>query len=158
MARAERKKVKAQEKIKEHSRLYSRGQEIAGGTELGGHYTENKGRIWAIHSRSLTARELGDPEICGSCERRPGSFFGGRPLGCYYCPEKLYCTELCQAKDWPEHKKNCNMGKEETGSRSREVQVLKGSQRDKNEELGKPGLVRCFLVQGRCIVSVSCGR
>ena len=82
------------------------------------------------------------------CEERLGV---EGPQECYYCPERIYCSERCQARDWPEHKKICNMGKGETGTEIREAQVLKGTQQEHEKEQPRPGVVNCYKVQGSCI-------
>ena len=42
-----------------------------------------------------------------ACHRRSPYF---TPQECFYCPEKIYCSKLCQAMKWPEHKLDCKMG------------------------------------------------
>ena len=44
------------------------------------------------------------------------------------------------------------MGDEGMGSKVREVQVLKGIQKEQGQDSERPWLVICFMVQGRCTV------
>ena len=130
IARAERKKAKAQERVREKEK----GAEEQGIGEIE--------KIRADHGPFPSRMAKGSQRECVMCGKvRDGEIVMtmGRVYGpqeCYYCPERIYCSELCQARDWPEHKKNCKMGEVGTESRIREVQVLNGSQQDKNEELG----------------------
>ena len=84
--------------------------------EFGEQGTVNK--VIAEHGAFPSRSRLGDQRKCVVCEGRPGL---GPSQECYYCPGKIYCSEVCQAKDWPEHKKECKMGEVGMGPRIREA-------------------------------------
>ena len=115
-------------------------------------------KIKADHGQFPSRPVKGNQRECVMCGGTCGekSMYDG-PQECHYCPERVYCSELCQARDWPEHKKNCKMGNEGTGSKVREVQVLKDTRKEPGEEPKRPGVVRCFKIQGTCVVCYRAG-
>ena len=151
-ARAERKEVKVQQKERKSAKIIKEAKaedkrlreerEARDGTAI-------VKKIRAEHGPFPTRYAMGDQRNCGVCGGRPRF---QPPQECSYCPGKIYCSELCQARDWPDHKRNCNREKGGTRSRIREAQVLKGTQQEQGKEPERPVVVRSYRTQGLCMV------
>lgn len=77
---------------------------------LMGHFESYHKTLDSLHEKLEAAKggvvdEYGK-EVCGGCGGKEGE--GGKALvTCSRCKDRLYCGKACQAKDWPEHKKDC---------------------------------------------------